>query len=160
MGLSSNVCDAQNHCLTQLALERQVVLIGILGAEMGLKFAEQQHRPEICKINAARRPTGRETARCLRGLGNNRPERVGSISARLKFERQVKQSIREKAAAAERRLSTELFKHQLFDWIIEETVTHSDARFAWPSRQLSQPSFSRSRTPRKTDTWGECLVVG
>src|ERR1700741_1887720 len=85
--------------------QRQVVLIGILGAEMGLKFAEQQHRSEICKVNAARRPARRKTTRCLRGLGDNRPERVGSICARLKFERQVKKSIREKAASAERRLS-------------------------------------------------------
>src|SRR5262249_4046565 len=46
MALRSYVTDLQNQVLGDLALDRQVVLLGILRPKVGQELAEEQNRPE------------------------------------------------------------------------------------------------------------------
>src|SRR5215469_12950998 len=105
---------------------------------MRLKFAEQQDRTED-------RPVYR-----LTGLGilysgefaTLRVEGVGKLKSRLRVERGVEHRPKDQSAAAERRLSTELFENQLLDGVIEHAPSGTNAGL---SRLAGAPSHSNAR---------------
>src|SRR4029077_3901244 len=146
MGLCPDVGDTHHHALAQLALDRQVVLLGVLCFQMWLEFTEEEHRAELRKI-------------CL-GFGICRDHALERIRrewpvngiARKRHEWQVEVGPREKDAASKRRLGAELFHHELLDRIVKYPVTGSHARLARPPSYFSKPAVRPARTPGHTDS--------
>ena len=56
--LRAHIGYAQEHIGSQLALNREIVLLRILRPQMGLKFSIEQKRAEQRPVYATRRPTG------------------------------------------------------------------------------------------------------
>jgi hypothetical protein len=90
MALRPHVSHSQNQVLCELPLEGQIVLVGKLCPQVRLKFPEQQHRPEVREIHAARASRGTKT-RSARSLLDDAGERIWSVPASLEFKRKIKQ---------------------------------------------------------------------
>src|SRR5208283_699754 len=135
MCLSADVGDSQLHGLGQLAFDREIVLLCILGSKMWLKFTIQKNRPEGRPVNAACR-SGRIKTRSLRSLSDNSTRRVRDLHAVLSDERGVEHGVGRERANAERRFRAELLHDQLFDWIVENSITCTDSGFARATRKF------------------------
>src|ERR1700731_5464668 len=130
MRLSTDVGDAHHHALAQLALDRQVILLGVLRFQMWLEFTEKEHWAELRKI-------------CL-GLGicrynaleHIRRKRSVDRIAREWHERQVKVCSGEENAATKRRLGAELLHHELFNRVVEYAIAGSHAGLARSSSKF------------------------
>src|SRR3984893_1509373 len=126
MTLRADVAQLQNKIPCQLALNGEVVLVGILRAHVRLKLPKQQVRTEDRPIHG------------LIGLGilNSREfatlrvKGVGVLEVSLSVERGVEERAKDQGAAPERRLGAELFKHELLDGVVEHTPAGAETGFA------------------------------
>src|SRR5690348_15184832 len=71
------------------------------------------------------------------------------ISTRLCGKRHSEEALCDSRAAAEWRLSLELFQHELLDWVVKDAIAHPDAGFARASWAVGKP-----------DARGKCPIVG
>src|SRR5205085_9170850 len=97
MALRTHISDLKQDVALQLPLNGEVVLLRVLGAEVGLKFAEQQNWPEGGPIH-----------RLAAGRIQNAVKRIGVHCSILQCKRSVEQRIRQEGTAAEGRFSAEL----------------------------------------------------
>src|ERR1700757_4038461 len=110
MPLRSDVANHDTHVMSQLVLNRQVVLRRILAPHMRLELSKQQnwteygpvHRLSSCGIQYS-----------IEGI------RIDSTSILTK-KRQIELSLHRESTAAEWRLRTELLQYKLLNWVIEQ----------------------------------------
>ena len=118
--LRSHIADVQLRIPGKFALDAEVVLGGILGAHMRLKIPIQQD--------------GFESGPVLRRARLGSDDAVERVEVRsptiLRDEWRVELRLRQEDAAAERRLRSELFENQLFNWVVEQAPTGADAGLA------------------------------
>src|SRR2546426_1072598 len=96
-------------------LDPEVILRGVLRAQLGFKFPKQQD-------GAEGGPVGRgsvwRTEYPVKG--------IRSHSSILKNKWGAKQALGKERATAEGGLSLKLIKHQLLDWVVEESPAGAD----------------------------------
>src|SRR5580704_7705818 len=134
--LRSYVTDLEKDIPWQLAFQGQVVLVGILQAQVGGKLAEEGHRSEL-------RPIHRLATRRIQDA----IERIRKHIAALVDVGSLQERIRDEIAAAKWRLSAELLENELLDRVIENAITHADAGLAGATRQGPQQSLLPVRAP-------------
>src|ERR1700722_20918708 len=100
MALRADITQLQQNVVRQLALDRQIILVGILQTEIGGKLSEEH---AVLKT----RPV---YGRSARGIQDSR-ERIGENVAPLVHEGRLKQRIGNTVAATKRRFSAELLQH-------------------------------------------------
>src|SRR5271168_4519858 len=93
---------------------------------MRIKFSEQQNGTEGRPVHATIW-SPRLEARSIRRLVQNGPEHIRILGAILQQERSTKVWIRKVNATAKRRFRTELRQHELFNRIVENSVSGPDA---------------------------------
>src|SRR5579871_176242 len=118
MALGADVSQLQDEVTSELALNREVVLRGVLGAHLGLEIAEEQHRTEAC-------PILRRTARGAENSG----EGIRIDRSILTDERGVQKRRGQKRAATEWRFCPELLKNQLLHRVVEQAPSGANAGF-------------------------------
>src|ERR1700741_2450980 len=146
MALRSHITNLKLHILRQLALNREVILRGILTPHVRLELSEQRvrakhspvHRLPSFRIKDSIHPGKRVQSERIR---------IREASA-LVQERLVKQSVERERAPSKGRLSAELLEHELLDWVVEHAPTGANARLA-----------GSSRTPCDADSWSNGFVI-
>src|SRR5580693_8267922 len=102
---------------------------------------------EISKIRGAEEPgpVDRYTARRTQDTS----ERIRMDTSGLIHEGRLQEIAENTFTAPEGRLSAKLLEYELLDGIVENSISHADARLSWSAGQLGQPSIVRSRAPIK-----------
>src|SRR2546429_835812 len=147
--LRADVADLQKNVAGQFALNRQIVLRGILRAEFGGKLSEEQNR-------TIQRPIYRLVPRRIQ----ERVRNIGKSCTLLSHKRRAKERVRHAGTHAERRLRAELLENQLFDGIVEEAPSHADGGFVRAARKLREGSIFPAGTPIQAEPRRECFVIG
>src|ERR1700728_797583 len=88
MSLRTHVSYARNHGFGNLALQREVILLGILCLQMRCKFPEQQNWAERSPVNAAWRASRTRTRRG-RSLIDHAGERIRCLLPALGNKRRI-----------------------------------------------------------------------
>ena len=114
--MRTDVSDLEEGIAGQLPLDGEVILLGVLRSQIGLKLSVKNVGPEYGPID-----------RLAAYWIQNSVEGIGILRAVLAEERSIEQDIAEAGAAAERWLGTELFEHELLDGVVEDAVAHADA---------------------------------
>src|ERR1700722_4903694 len=161
MRLCSDIGNSEEHVPGELALNRKVVLLGVLRLQVRLKFTKEQKWPERGPVHAAWRPGTPccDSTGCLRGLIDNAHEWIWRRAAALKFERGVEFSLRKERTAAKWWLRAELFEHQLFDRIIKDAEASPNTHFSGAARNFGDQSIAGSRAIGDADAGSKRLVV-
>src|SRR5271163_3901198 len=134
MSLRAHVGNAEDHGLRDLALDGEVVLLGILSLQMRIEFAEQQNRTEGGPVHATfgagwiRTRSGRSLV--VDARERIRRERADSRIAGLRHEGQIKVGRVQGRATAEGRLGAELLQNQLFHRIVKNAEAGANAGFS------------------------------
>src|SRR5208283_3111685 len=151
MALGSDIANLEHHAVAEIALDGEVVLSGVLRAQMRREFTVEKNRAKQRQVSGL----------AFNG-GNNPVERVRRrdvVCIQLTHERSVKEGIGERRTAAERRLCAELGQHQLFDRVVEKTPTGANAGFATAAEQLRQGTAAEVGTVSDADARSKRLVV-
>lgn len=142
MILRADIGDTQDGVAGKLALDGEVVLLGVLRFQVRLEFSGQQDGPELRPVDAAWRSTRRVgcagRGRCLM---KNSPIRIWEWrSTRLRFKGKIEKGIRQRGAATEGRLAAELLENELLNRIVKDSIARANARFPGPPVNFaSQP---------------------
>ena len=124
VALGSYVAYLQFQIPSQFAFDGQVVLRRILTSHFRLELAEKKNWTEHAPVHwlPAWRIQDTVVARQLR-----QTERIGVGERPTLIEkRSVEESIERERATSEWRLSAELFKHELLNWVVEQTPSSLD----------------------------------
>ena len=162
VSLRADIGDPQEHILRQLALDGEVVLLGVLRFQVRLKFPEVDRVPEIGPIHAAGGAARRSHGAGVCGVWLiTPPKRIRRLRA-IDWPRngKLKRVVVSEGAAAEGWLGAELLEDELFDRIVEDAKSSADARLARTAGELGEPAVCPPRTPSETDTRSEGFVVG
>src|SRR5262252_666025 len=127
MALRTNIGQLQQHVARQFALDGQIVLILVLRAHIWLELSEIDAAGEVGPVN---RLAAFRIQKAVEGVRKHAP---GLIHKRRPQERRG-----DEVAAAEGRFGAELLEHQLFNRIIENSESHTDAHLARASGELRQ----------------------
>ena len=84
MALGSDIANLEHHAVAQFALNSEVVLTGVLGAQVGFEFAVEKDRTEQGQIRWL------AFGRC-----DNAAERIRACELALIYERRVEKHARE-----------------------------------------------------------------
>src|SRR5258708_12588794 len=114
MAVSSQIGNLKDEIPDNFALDRQVILFRILGAHVWSELPVQQNRAEILPSHSL--PAWRI---------QNPVERIGSGSSILILEGRIEHSVENARDSSERRLSTEVAKYELSDWVLKESAARS-----------------------------------
>ena len=143
MALRSHITDLDLHIVSQLVLDGEVILGGILTAHVRLESSEQSIGAEHSPVH--RLPTLRIKDAIDTGEGGQ-PERIGirKLSALIQ-KRLVEHCVEWECAPTEGGLSAELFEHELLNGVIEHSPSGSNTRL---SRSARTPCDADSRSER------------
>ena len=120
MPLRSYVANHEAHVMSQLVLDRQIVLRRVLRAHVRLELSKQQDRTEY-------RPVHRLAPWRIQ----DSIERIGIYRCPiLPQEGQVELGVNGESTSAEWRLCTELLEYQLLNWIVEHAPSGTNAGLA------------------------------
>src|SRR5260370_7534096 len=86
-------------------------------------------------------------------------EGIRMHTAGLVHERRLQEIAENALTAPEWRLGAELLEYELLDWVVENSISHADARFSRSAGQLGQPSIMRTRAPVKAKPPRKRFVV-
>ncbi len=139
VSLGPDVANLEHRAVAQIALDREVVLRGVLRAQVGLEFAVKKDWAKQGQVSGG--------AFCGR---DNATERIRSCEFTLIHERSIEKDIGERGTASERRLGAELSQHQFFDRIIEKTPAGANAGLAIAAQDCKAIANTR----------GKGLVIG
>src|SRR6266496_1769259 len=132
MALRSHITNLQLHIVRQLALNREVILRGILTPHVRLKLSEQRVRAKHSPVH--RLPSFRIKDSIYAGK-RVQAEGIGIREASaLVQERLVKQGVERERTPTKGRLSAELLEHELLDGVVEHSPTCSNTcltRSSW-----------------------------
>src|SRR5437016_14597093 len=126
MSLPAYVRNLEYKVLREFTVDRQVILLRVLRADMRRRLSIKKDWPEQRPIHwliSWRIQDPVKRIRCARSI--------------LILERQIEHGVVNARAAAERRLCAELLHHQLFNRIIEYAVTHCDTRLTGSTSPLT-----------------------
>src|ERR1700733_11752719 len=98
MSLGSNVADPKKHISGKLALNCQIILIGILWAQFLRKLPKEQDRPETRPVDGG---SARRVQTAVKGIGISRTA--------LRQERRLEQRGADEVAATKGWFGAELF---------------------------------------------------
>ena len=87
-------------------------------------------------------------------------ERIGILRSGLIDEGSIERGVVNRAAAAKGRLSAELFEHQLFDGVVEDSEAALDGEGAGIAGDFMQPSIAGTRAPGQANAGRPSVVVG
>src|ERR1700722_3115809 len=149
MALRSDIANLEHGAGAQLTLDGEVVLAGVLGAQVRLEFTKKKNRAKQGQIRGL--PFGGR---------DNAAEGIRSLKVRLVYIRSVEKDIRERRTATERRLSAELGKNQFFDRIVEQAPASANAGLTISAEQFPKNAFGEIGTVRQTNARREGFVIG
>src|SRR6267142_1860216 len=149
MSLPAYIRNLEYHILREFSLDRQVVLLRVLGADMRRRLPIEKDRPKHRPIHWLIPWRVQDPIKRIRG--------GRSV---LILERQIQHGVENAGTSAERRLGAELFHHELFDRIVENSEARSNACLPRPAEQLPQSSILCAWTPRQPDARSKRFIVG
>src|SRR4029077_4867252 len=148
MSLPAYVRNLENHILREFSLNRQVILLGVLRADVRCRLSIEKEPPKHRPID---RLSSWRIQDAIKWIRRSRPVLI--------LERQIEHRVKDAGTSAERRLGAELFHHQLFDRVVENSIACSDACLPRSAEQLPQDSILCAWAPRQTNARSKRFVV-
>src|SRR5580658_3812293 len=127
MSLRADVANLQHSAGAEFTLNRQIVLTGVLRAQVGLEITIEKNRAKQ-----------RQIGRLPFGWSNDPIEGVGIGETSLADKRRVEENVRQRGTSAKGRLGAELGRDQFFNRIVEKSKPGANARLPAAPRAVRQ----------------------
>src|SRR5579871_449260 len=149
MALRADVPDLEHRTVAQFALNRKVVLGGVLRAQVRAEFSIEKNRAKQRQIGGL-----------ALGGGDNSAKRIRTSEVALSHVRSIEKGLSERGTATKGRFGAELGHHQLFDRVIEKSPAGANAGFAIAAENLRQRPTTKVGAIGNANARGKRLVIG